>query len=125
MSFKSESEAMIAANKVKDQLGKQWVVKVWDNLGWHSKVSLDNMIHVYIEKAYGQFHVTYGQFHVMIGEDGAETAHLSPDWKDKWDNDPIIAVQKSIIAYKKNWDDYKDRQEKILRAGLEYISNIS
>jgi hypothetical protein len=118
MKKRTKEETEKLAQKLKGIMGKGWKVKVWNNLGWHFSVHLDNMIHVYEGFRDGDY-----KYHVMIGEGSAMLAMLSPETCDCYDKDPRNAVKKAVEAYNKNLQVFIDEQRKVIQPGLDYISS--
>lgn len=114
--YNTKAEAEAVGEKIRAKLGPQWEVITWENFGWHVKVSLHNMIHIY-EGMY--------DLYVMIGKGGSMNAALSPTFEEMHGKNPVKLVKKAVTAYKRNLDAFIEEQKGILEAGLKYIEQTA
>lgn len=116
----TKTEATKKAKVLAKVLGKGWKINIWDNLGWHYRVHLDNKIHV------AESSVPFGgdtRYYVSVGEGGSMLAMFAPEFKSY--TNPILAVKETVRAYEANLDEFIEREENLLKAGLAYIRDLT
>ena len=111
----TKTEATKKAKALAKKMGKEWEIKVWENLGWHYSVHLKNSI--YVIPCY-KLH-PLPRYYVMVGEHGSMLCMFAPEHKEY--EDPILAVKETLKAYNDKMKKFGAEQEAIVNVGLDYL----
>jgi len=114
--FMTKKEATIHAERVKEMLGDEWEIKVWNNQEWCFKVSLDNNIHVRPATTWED----KPKYFVMIGKCSAQLAIFSTD-QTNYNEDPVEAVREAVEAYEEKLNAFIEEQRAIVQSGISYL----
>lgn len=96
MSYKTEAEAKAAGEKLLARMkGKDWRLRVWENLGWHISV-INWPVAVYEFDYDGEISYHTSMSDVPCKDVAGTPLYLCPDDEDRYFSDPNKAIEAQL-----------------------------
>ena len=98
--IETKAEAEQIASRYRDMLPEpQWLLRIWENLGWHIMWT-QGAVQLYYEP-------DGGKFWAMVGTPGSAGGHMDLRPDSKHFSDPLkavrVAAQRAQVAYCEKW----------------------